>query len=282
MGDHEPSGGAATIPLLEVDRTYGGMYAGTSFEFSEAMASHYNGAASRANGVLPGEFVPFSAGVSVSFACPTTPMARADFIAAYNRLRVVVDGELEIHLGDHPHLFSTHPTDPGLIRGVPTYVPISTFPDGFLGRAHTVELFQDDRAIFRPVERFFHTQTSGALFNQIEDAPGAIIVEVRGKLGMLARTGEVVFFTDPVFGEPTGVSQLEDDGEVIPLAWQMLGLDRVGDEPLFHEWVAVGVQPRGERLVLEVRLPNRATGMAAALFSGHSRDTAIRPDATVL
>jgi hypothetical protein len=78
------------------------------------------------------------------------------------------------------------------------------------------------------------------------------------------------------------VSQLEDDGAVIPLAWQMLGLDRVGDVPLFHEWVAVGVQPRGERVVLEVRFPDRATGMAAALYPGHSRDTAIRPDATVL
>jgi hypothetical protein len=42
------------------------------------------------------------------------------------------------------------------------------------------------------------------------------------------------------------------------------------------------VAPRGERLVLEVHLPNRATGLAAALYSGHTRDTAFRPDATVL
>ena len=40
--------------------------------------------------------------------------------------------------------------------------------------------------------------------------------------------------------------------------------------------------PDGERLVVEIRLPNRGTGLAVALFSGHTRDTAFRTDATVL
>ena len=51
---------------------------------------------------------------------------------------------------------------------------------------------------------------------------------------------------------------------------------------VFHEWVAVGVTPRGPTLVIEVHLPNRAIGMAAALYSGHTRDTAFRADAEVL
>jgi hypothetical protein len=51
---------------------------------------------------------------------------------------------------------------------------------------------------------------------------------------------------------------------------------------LFNEWVAVGIVPRGSPLVLEVHLPNRATGLAAAIYSGHTRDAAFRPDATVL
>jgi hypothetical protein len=120
------------------------------------------------------------------------------------------------------------------------------------------------------------------VFNQIEDGPGRLVLEVRGDLDVLARRGEVVFFTDPAFGVPTSVTQLNDDGSAVALEWRMLGLDRVGDVLLFHEWVAVGVAPRDERLVLEVRFPNAATGLAAGLYAGHTRDTAFRTDATVL
>jgi hypothetical protein len=275
-------GSVAVRPTIEVDRTFGGVYAGTSFEFSAAAAEHFNEAARRANGVLPAEFVPFSAGTAVSVACPTVPMARPRFVEAYARLRAVFDGDLTVRLADHPHLFSAHPVDIDSIRGVPTYIPVGSFPDGFLGRTHTLELFQDEERIFGPVERFLHTPTSGALFNQIEDAPGALVLEVRGNLDVLAQRGEVVFFTDPAFGEPTAVSQLEEGGATVPLDWHLLGRDRVGDVMLFNEWVAVGVRPRGDRLVIEVRFPNRATGLAAALYSGHTRDTAFRPDATVL
>jgi hypothetical protein len=282
MNGRHGSGSTASIPTLEVDLTYGGVYAGTSFEFSPAVAAHFNAAAARAHGVLPGEFVPFQPGTTVSVACPTRPMPRQDFIAAYNELRVVLDGGRELRLGDHPHLLSAHPVDHDSLRGVPTYLPSTLFPDGFLGRPHSVELYQADRRIFGPAERFFHTPTSGALFNQIEDAPGGLVLEVRGKLDVLARRGELVFFTDPAFGEPTAVTQLDDGGASIALDWQLLGRDRVGDVTLFNEWVAVGIQPHGERLVLEVRLPNRATGLAAALYSGHTRDTAFRADATVL
>jgi hypothetical protein len=272
----------AAVPALEVDLTYGGVYAGTSFEFSPAMADHFNAAAARANGVLKGEFRAFSAGEAFSIACPTRPVARTQFIAAYNRLRAVIDGEIEIHLGDHPHLFSAGLDDPQTLRGTPTYIPKSTMPADFFGRPHSLELYQDDVRIFGPAERFFHTATSGAVFNQIEDGHGRIVLEVRGDLDVLGRRGEVVFFTDPAFGEPTAITQLNDDGSSTALDWHMLGRDHVGDVMLFNEWVAVGVAPRGERLVLEVELPNRAAGLAAALYSGHTRDTAFRPDATVI
>ena len=281
MSDVTPARAAGTSGFA-VDEAYGGLYAGTSLEFSQAVVEHLNTAAGTATGVLPHEFVPFTPGGFVSVACPTRPLPRPAFIAAYARLRAVLDGSITVDLRDHPHLFSAHPDDPDLLRGVPTYLPTSVLPDGFLGRHHRVELLLGEERIFGPVERFFHTPTSGALFNQIEDAPGGLVLEVRGDLEVVARRGEVVFLTDPAFGEPTAVVQLEEGGAAIPLEWRLLGRDRVGDVTLFNEWVALGVQPRGARLVLDVRFPQTGTGLAAALFSGHTRDTAFRPDATVL
>jgi hypothetical protein len=274
--------GRPAVAPLEIDMTYGGIYAGSSFEFSPAVAAHFNAAAARASGVMPGEIREFSAGQAFSIACPTKPVPRAQFVAAYQQLRAVLDGETEIVLSDHPRLFSDATHDPSMVRGNPTYIPKSLMPADFFGRKHVLEVFQGDVRIFGPADRFFHTPTSGAVFNQIEDGHGRLVLEVRGDLGVLARHGEVVFFTDPAFGEPTGVTQLDDDGSSRALDWEMLGIDRVGDVTLFNEWVAVGVAPRGERVVLEVAFPNRATGLAAALYSGHTRDTAFRADATVL
>jgi hypothetical protein len=92
----------------------------------------------------------------------------------------------------------------------------------------------------------------------------------------------VVFFTDPTFGEPTGVAQLNDDGSSVPLTYTLLGRDYVGDRMLFNEGVVTGVAPRGPTLVLELVFPRPGTGLAAALYSGHTRATAFRADATVL
>ena len=271
------------VQLLEIDRTYGGVYAGTSFEFSERIADHFNEAGAGAQ-LQPGEFTPFSPGLVFSIACPIIPVPREAFIAAHRQLRAVIDGEHELRLTEYPHIFGDDPRRPtlGFGKGAPTYIPKSVMPDGFFGRMHSIELFQDDASIFGPVDRFFHTETSGAVFNQIEDAPGKLVLEVRGKLDVLAQRGEIVFFTDPAFGEPTSVVQLEEDGSSHALEWRMLGRDRIGDRMVFNEWVAVGVAPRGSALVVEVNLPNRARGLAAALYSGHTRDTAFRADAEVL
>jgi hypothetical protein len=273
--------GRRGAPELEIDLTYGGVYAGTSFEFSPAMAAHFNAAADRANGVLPGEFVPFSPGEAFSIACPTRPLPRPAFIAAYNQLRAVLDGSVQIHLGDHPHLQSAGVEDDETLRGVPTYIPKAVMPEGVFGRPHSLEVFQGERRIFGPADRFFHTQRSGAIFNHIEDGPGRLVVEIYGNLEMLARRGEVVFFTDPAFGDPLGVTQVGEDGDARAVDFAMLGRDRVGDVMLFNEWTATGIVPRGSPLVLELHFPNRATGLAAALYSGHTRDAAFRPDAAV-
>jgi hypothetical protein len=267
---------------IRVDTTYGGLYAGSSFEISEAVAAHFNRMADAATGVLPGEFRPFVAGDCFSIACPTLALSRPDFIEAYQTLRAVLDGETEILLSDHPRLLSTGLDDPGLIRGVPTYIPKDRMPDGFFGRAHSVELFEGEARIFGPVERFFHSPVSGPVFDQIEDGHGRLVVEIRGNLDVLAQRGEVVFFTDPAFGEPTSVVQVEADGSAWKVEWNRLGWDRVGDTTLFLEWVAVGVRPVGRSVVLELHFPTAATGLAAALFAGHTRDTAFRADATVL
>jgi hypothetical protein len=268
--------------LLRIDPKYGGVYAGTSFDISAAAADHFNAAAARAQGVLPGEFREFVPGQVFSIACPTTPAPRESFVAAYNRFRAVLDGTTEIRLSDHPRLFSTALDDPGAIRGVPSYIPKALLPDGFFGRTHTIEVFQDDVSIFGPAERFFHTATSGAVFDQIEDGHGRLVAEIRGDVQTLARRGEVVFFTDPAFGEPTAVVQLNDDGSSSAVSWDLLGRDRIGDVELFLEWVAVGIRPFGRSVVLEVHFPNAASGLAVALYSGHTRETAFRVDATVL
>ena len=206
-------------PVLTIDTKYGGPYAGSSIEVSEAAAAHFNAAAANASGVLPGEYVPFAAGEYFSIACPTVEMDRHDFIAAYQQLRAVIDGEVEIVLSEHPRLYSTGLHDPSVIRGVPTYIPKARMADGFFGRSHQLEVFQGDQRIAGPGERFFHSATSGVVFDQIEDAHGRLIVEMRGDLARLATRGEVVFFTDPAFGEPTGVELVGADGTAETIAW---------------------------------------------------------------
>lgn len=273
----------ARAPVLAVDMTYGGIYAGTSFEFSSSVAEHFNSAAERARGVADGEFEVFEPGEYFSIACP---MARAwpvaDFVAAYHQLDAVIDGEIEIHLGDHPRLFSNHPDDPSLIRAVPTYVPKSVMPEGFFGKPHDIEILQDGRSLFGPQPRFFHTRTSGSLFSHIEDGEGRLVSEIGGDLSMLAEKKLVIFFTDPVFGEPTGATQLHADGRTTDLPYRILGRDHVGDVMLFNEGVVSGVEPEGDRTVLALNLPQTGTGLAAALYSGHTRDLAFRTDARVL
>ena len=272
-----------TTAQLEVDMTYGGVYAGTSFDFSQETADHFNSAAARARDVLEGEFVPFSRGDHISIACPMArSWARADFISGYTQLDAVIDGRHTVHLADYPHLFSNDPEDVSRIRATPTYIPTGDLPDGTLGTSRTVEILQDGRSIFGPAERFFHTRTSGSVYNQIENGHGRIVVEIRGDLSVLEERGQVIFFTDPAFGEPTGAVQINDDGSATSLKYRLLGRDHIGDVFLFNEGVVVGVRPRGDRVVLELPLSNRATGLAAALFAGHTRDLAFRIDAKVL
>src|SRR5205807_321173 len=71
---------------IEIDLTYGGVYAGTSFEFSPAVAEHFNRAAAQAQGVLPGEFAPIEPGEYCSISCPTRGLPREGFVEAYHRL----------------------------------------------------------------------------------------------------------------------------------------------------------------------------------------------------
>ena len=97
------------VQLLEIDRTYGGVYAGTSFEFSERIANHFNAAAAAGGELLPGEFTPFSPGLVFSIACPILPVPREQFIAAHRQFRAVIDGERELRLTEFPHIFGDDP-----------------------------------------------------------------------------------------------------------------------------------------------------------------------------
>lgn len=274
---------ATHTPILEIDLTYGGIYAGTSFEFSPQVAQHFNDAADGADDVLDGEFVPFEPGDYFSIACPlASAYPREAFVAAYAQLSVVVDGSRRLRLAAYPRLVSNDPADVSLIRAVPTYIPKLEMPDGFFGHAHTIELFQGERSIFGPVQRFFHTNQSGLLFNQLEDGHGCLVADVGGELDTRVRSDLFVFFTDPTFGEPTGAAQVADDGETTVLPYRLLGKDHVGCVMLFNEGVVSGVAPREGRAVVELYLPERGVGLAAVLYSGHTRDTAFRVDARVL
>jgi hypothetical protein len=272
-----------TPASLEIDMTYGGVYAGTSFEFSEEVTAHYNQVASSADDVLEGEFVSFSPGEHFSIACPIDKSwPKAEFVSAYNQLDALLDGSDRIHLGDHPHLFSNDPSDASRIRAVPTYIPKASMPEDFFGRTHSIEIFQGDRRIFGPAQRFFHTRVSGSVYNQIEDGHDRLVVEIRGEPDFLNKQTQVVFFTDPVFGEPSGATQLNDDGSARSLSYRLLGKDHIGDTCVFNEGLVPGLSPQGDRLVVELHLPNKGTGLAAALYDGHTRDLAYRVDANVL
>ena len=270
-----------TAPRLEVDTKYGGVYAGSSLEFSAQVVDYFNGKARDARGVLPGEFMSFEPGEYYSVACPSIGLPREQHIQAYHQLWIRLDGDLELRLGEFPRLFSTHLRQAGIIRGTPTYIPKSRFPSDFFGKPHKLELFQGETSIFGPVERFFHTVTSGALFTQIEGGQGKVVVEVRGNLTALQKTGQTVFFTDPTFGEPTGAAQLNDDGTTTPLTYDLLGKDYVGDAMLFNEGVVMGIKPGEKRAMIELYLPNKGTGLAAALYSGHTQEGAFRTDVTI-
>ena len=262
------------------DATLGGLHAGTSIEFSRELAAHYNSARARAGSVLPGEFVEFAAGEYFSIAITWKATPKATFIPEYGRLRIVIDGTHELRLADHPRLFSYLVDQPDLVQGSPTYIPKSLLPADFFRKTHSVEVFHGQNSLFGPVERFFHSPRSGAIYNLIEDGPGKLVLEVQGNFEYIAKRGHVIFFTDPVFGEPTGVVQLEPKGMSMPCAWEMLGRDRIGDVPLFNEWLAK-VEPLGKSLILEVSFAKTGRGLAGAVYGGHTRDLAYRVDARV-
>ena len=258
----------------------GGLHAGTSIEFSRELAAQYNAAAAAASNVAEGEFVEFAPGQYFSIAITWKETPKATFIAEYGQLRVLIDGSQEIRLADHPRLFSYSVNNPDHVQGSPTYIQKSLMPSDVFPRAHTVELFHNDVSLFGPVERFFHSPRSGAIYNLVEDGPGRLVFEVQGNLEYIAKRGHVIFFSDPAFGEPTSVVQLEPKGMAIPCSWEMLGRDRIGDTHLFNEWLA-RVEPLGKSMVLEVSFPNVGRGVAAAIYGGHTRDTAYRVDARV-
>ena len=258
----------------------GGLHAGTSIEFSRELAAHYNAAAAQASGVIPGEFLEFAAGEYFSIAITWKETPKESFISEYGRLRVVIDGSHEIRLADHPRLFSYSVDDPKLVQGSPTYIQKSHLPSDFFRKSHSVELFHNDSSLFGPVERFFHSPRSGVIYNLIEDAPGKLVLEVQGNFEYLAKRGHVIFFSDPAFGEPTAVVQVESKGMAMPCDWEMLGRDRIGDTALFNEWLA-RVEPLGKSMVIEVSFPNKGRGVAGAIYGGHTRDTAYRVDARV-
>jgi hypothetical protein len=87
--------------------------------------------------------------------------------------------------------------------------------------------------------------------------------------------------TDPVFGVPTGGTQVDPAGNRRRLEYQLIGVDYFGDAFLFNEGIFWDVKCTPGHHKIEIDFPNRGTGFACILFGGYSEKDACRADATV-
>jgi hypothetical protein len=255
--------------------------------FSEPVAALFNGIGRTAKNLGPGEFVPMQPGEHQCLAIPLEPLPKAEGMARYRRLRVSIDGDLVIPVDDHPRFFSFRPEDPSLFRGGPTWVRTSMFPEGFLGRRHSVSAFEGDRQIWETDDRLFASRTSSIVYHSIADGKGKLVAEVSG-LSERSLTAErrvartlMALHSAPVFGLPTAAVQIDEDGTRHQLTYQVIGVDYVGDTHFFNEGVLWDLQPTPGRKQIEISFPQSGAGYASIMSGGYSAPGATRADATV-
>ncbi|HEX5451213.1 MAG TPA: hypothetical protein VFW86_02375 [Candidatus Limnocylindrales bacterium] len=201
------------------------------------------------------------------------------FAAAFGRLTLRIDGEIELRPAEHPSLLLAR-DDRRVGHGAWTWIAASALPPDWFGQPHSLEIRDDDTALFGPVERFVADRASGPILDHLEDDQGRLILEIRADPD--APAAGITFLTDLAFGHPTSVAELEPEGAARPLGWHPLGVAMVGGEPLGQVWKTEAFRPRHPRVVLAIRLPRPGRGVALALTDGFVRDAALRVDATVL
>lgn len=263
------------------------VYTGWIVEFSPAVASHFNRIGTAANRPRTGVYVPFEPVPYLGLSLPLEALPADAGVDRYLNLTVAVDDELQFRLADFPRFPSFLPNRLDSFRGGPTLVPVSTFPNGFLGAYHQVRLFDSGRAIWGPTPRFFPSIDSGVRYRSLDDGTGRLVAKV-SNLDLYCLTGHGVnpkplipLLTDPVFGEPTGATEILPSGEHHRLSYQLIGHDYIGDTFIFNEGVLWDIVGTPGEASIEIEFPRRGSGFACILWGGYSDAAACRADATV-
>lgn len=218
------------------------------------VAAHFNSLSESASSVIPGEHLHFEE-VDANYlmlAVPAAPLPKEKFIEEYQKLEVRIDGSRRVRLSRYPRLFSHSLSDGSEIRGVPTLVPLTEFGDDFIGQAHDFELLRDGVKIFGPVRWLVSDARTGPIIALVEGGPGP------GEVSFHCRKIDfklmsAVLYIDAAFGDPVSVQQVLPDGSRRDLSFQPVGIDMVGDQPIFREAYVEGFQAGFSR-ELQIRL----------------------------
>lgn len=237
------------------------------FELPASTARHFNAIADRAKGMVAGEHMPFAERDQryIMLAIPAAPLPKQQFIKEYQRLEVLVDGEQRIRLADFPRLFSHSLDDHSQIRGVPTIVPLEEFPPNFIGEAHDFELLRDGIRIFGPVRWLVPDERTGPVVTSVNSGQekGEITFEWE-KIDF--KLMAVVIYVDAAFQDPISIVQVLPDGSSSPLTLRAVGLDMMGDQPIFRESYVEGFHAGFAReLTIRIRFRESGTGYFAAV-----------------
>lgn len=237
------------------------------FEMPAATARHVNQIADGADEVSPDEHMHFKEQDQryLMLAVPAAPLPKQQFIEEYQKLEVLIDGNMRVRLADYPRFFSHSMDDYSEIRGVPTIIPLEEFPEDFVGNAHDFELLREGKRIFGPVRWLVRDERTGAIATSVNGGPGKgeVTVELE-KIDF--KLPAAVMYMDGLFGEPVSVEQVLPDGSSAPLKFTYVGVDMVGDKTIFREAYVEGFQAGFARdLTIRFVFPQSGTGYVAVV-----------------
>lgn len=243
------------------------------FELPASTAKHFNAIAARAGKIPEIEHMHFEEKDQryIMLAIPGNPLPEAKYFEEYKKLEILVDGKQRIKLSEHPRLFSHDKNDYGVIRGTPTIVPLSVFPDDFVGNAHDFELLREGKRIYGPVRWLVPDERTGPIISAVKPGTGKGEVifdfeKIYFKLLM------VVLYLDARFDDPVSVEQVLPDGTTLPLRIRMVGVDVVGDEEIFREAYVDGFQTGISREVsIRLKFNKSGKGYFAAVGQAYTR-----------
>lgn len=247
---------AASEPMFQAKNLHAVL-----FELPASTARHFNAIADRAKGMVAGEHMPFAERDQryIMLAIPAGPLPKDQFIKEFQKLEVLVDGEQRIRLADFPRLFSHSLDDHSQIRGVPTIVPLEEFPPKFIGEAHDFELLRDGSRIFGPVRWLVSDERTGPIVTAVKSGPGK--GEITFDLEKIDfKLMSIVIYVDANFQDPLSIVQILPDGSSSPLTLRAVGVDMMGDQPIFRESYVEGFHA-GFARELTIRLHFQESGI---------------------